>query len=119
MNRELEEELPTTIMALRTVDGYKRIEDTDEVSDYDTPCCWSSLKNDEYSPAYLTTPQVPSGVYEIAWNGQLGTHTLKKQPFNTDELYELPSPEITDTPPPTDPLTIKSSVSISLLLPYP
>lgn len=103
MNRDLEEELPTTIIktimkspALRTVDGYKRIEDTDEVSDYDTPCCWSSLKNDEYSPAYLTTPQVPSGVYEIAWNGQLGTHTLKKQPFNTDELYELPSPEITD-----------------------
>jgi SpoVK/Ycf46/Vps4 family AAA+-type ATPase len=26
----------------------------------------------------------------------LGTHTLKKQPFKTDELYHLPSPEITD-----------------------
>ncbi len=37
-----------------------------------------------------------TGVYEIGWNGSLQTHTLKKQPFKTDELYHLPSPEITD-----------------------
>ena len=64
--------------------------------DLDIPCCWSNLKNDEYAPAYVTVPKVPSGVYEIGWNGNLGTHTLKKQPFKTDELYHLPSPEITD-----------------------
>lgn len=62
----------------------------------DIPCCWSNLKNDEYAPAYVSVPQVPAGVYEIAWNSNLGTHTLKKQPFKTDELYHLPSPEITD-----------------------
>jgi predicted AAA+ superfamily ATPase len=62
----------------------------------DIPCCWSNLKNDEYAPAYVSVPEVPAGVYEIAWNSNLGTHTLKKQPFKTDELYHLPSPEITD-----------------------
>jgi predicted AAA+ superfamily ATPase len=64
--------------------------------DLDIPCCWSNLKNDEYAPAYVTVPKVPAGVYEIGWNGNLAIHTLKKQPFKTDELYHLPSPEITD-----------------------
>ncbi len=64
--------------------------------DLDIPCCWSNLKNDEYAPAYVTVSKVPAGVYEIGWNGNMGTHTLKKQPFKTDELYHLPSPEITD-----------------------
>ena len=64
--------------------------------DLDIPCCWSNLKNDEYAPAYITVPQVPAGVYEIGWNPNLGSHTLKKQPFKTDELYHLPSPEIKD-----------------------
>jgi SpoVK/Ycf46/Vps4 family AAA+-type ATPase len=68
----------------------------DETQDFDVPCCWSNLKNDEYAPAYITTPKVPAGVYEIGWNGTMGTFTLKKQPFKTDELYHLPSPEITD-----------------------
>ena len=68
----------------------------EEKKDLDIPCCWSNLKNDEYAPAYLTVPKVPAGVYEIGWNGNLQTHTLKKQPFKTDELYHLPSPEITD-----------------------
>ena len=30
------------------------------------------------------------------WNSSLSNFTLKKQPFKTDELYHLPSPEITD-----------------------
>jgi len=68
----------------------------EEKKDLDIPCCWSNLKNDEYAPAYLTVPKVPAGVYEIGWNVNLQTHTLKKQPFKTDELYHLPSPEITD-----------------------
>lgn len=71
------------------------IEDHEEI-DLTTPCCWSSLKNDEYMPAYVTVEQVPAGVYEIDFNGALGSHILKKQPFKTDELYHLPSPEITD-----------------------
>ena len=62
----------------------------------DTPSCWSSLKNDEYVPSYSTIQQVPAGIYEVAWNSSLSNYTLKKQPFKTDELYHLPSPEITD-----------------------
>ena len=68
----------------------------EEKKDLDIPCSWSNLKNDEYAPAYVTVPKVPSGVYQITWNGGLGTHTLKKQPFKTDELYHLPSHEIQD-----------------------
>ena len=64
--------------------------------DTDVPSCWSNLKNEEYAPAYVTVTQVPAGVYEIGWNSNLQTHTLKKQPFKTDELYHLPSPEIKD-----------------------
>jgi predicted AAA+ superfamily ATPase len=62
----------------------------------DTPSCWSSLKNDEYVPSYSTIQQVPAGIYEVVWNSSLSNFTLKKQPFKTDELYHLPSPEITD-----------------------
>jgi chromosomal replication initiation ATPase DnaA len=68
----------------------------DKKIDTDVPSCWSNLKNNEYAPAYPTVPKVPAGVYEIGWNGNLSTHTLKKQPFKTDELYHLPSYEITD-----------------------
>ena len=64
--------------------------------DADVPSCWSNLKNNEYAPAYPTVPKVPSGVYEIGWNSSLATYTVKKQPFKTDELYHLPSYEITD-----------------------
>lgn len=71
-------------------------DETDEKRDLDVPCCWSNLKNDEYAPAYITTPKVPAGVYEIGWNSNMGSYTLRKQPFKTDELYHLPSPEITD-----------------------
>jgi predicted AAA+ superfamily ATPase len=72
--------------------------DDDDVEkiDLDIPSCWSNLKNDEYAPAYVTVPKVPSGVYEIGWNSNLQTFTLKKQPFKTDELYHLPSYEIMD-----------------------
>ena len=74
-----------------------RFEDgEDKPIDVDVPSCWSNLKNDEYAPAYVTVPKVPAGVYEIDWNSNMGTHTLKKQPFKTDELYHLPSYEITD-----------------------
>ena len=71
-------------------------EDDSEKIDLDIPSCWSNLKNDEYAPAYVTVPKVPSGVYEIGWNSNLQTFTLKKQPFKTDELYHLPSYEIMD-----------------------
>lgn len=64
--------------------------------DESIPCCWRNLKNDEFSPAYVTVNEVPSGIYEIGWNNEIGSYVLKKQPFTTDELYRLPSPEIQD-----------------------
>jgi SpoVK/Ycf46/Vps4 family AAA+-type ATPase len=67
-----------------------------ESQDLTVPCCWSNLKNEEFAPAYITVDQVPPGVYEIDYNSSIGYHTLKKQPFKTDELYHLPSPEIMD-----------------------
>ncbi len=75
-----------------------RIMDSEEDRkiDADVPSCWSNLKNNEYAPAYVTVPKVPAGVYEIGWNGNLQTYTVKKQPFKSDELYHLPSYEITD-----------------------
>ena len=42
-----------------------------------------------------TTPQLPSGFYEIGHEGQIGTFMELKK-VNTDELYQLPSPELTD-----------------------
>ena len=60
----------------------------------ENPSCWSKMKGDEYVPAFVTNPEVPSGLYEIKWNSALQTHALIKQPMNVDELYELPSDEI-------------------------
>lgn len=61
-----------------------------------TPNCWGTLPDDEYVPAFTSVPKVPSGIYEVKWNRDVVKHTLKKQPFKTDELYQLPSYEITD-----------------------
>ena len=61
-----------------------------------SPTCWGTLQDEEFSPAFTSVSKVPAGIYEIVWNRQLNQHTLKKQPFKTDELYQLPSYEITD-----------------------
>jgi hypothetical protein len=61
-----------------------------------SPTCWGTLQDEEFTPAFTSVPKVPAGIYEVVWNRQLSQHTLKKQPFKTDELYQLPSYEITD-----------------------
>jgi predicted AAA+ superfamily ATPase len=61
-----------------------------------SPTCWGTLQDEEFSPAFTSVSKVPAGIYEIVWNRQLTQHTLKKQPFKTDELYQLPSYEIMD-----------------------
>ena len=60
------------------------------------PTCWGTLQDEEFAPAFTSVKKVPAGIYEIIWNRQLSQHTLKKQPFKTDELYQLPSYEIQD-----------------------
>jgi len=61
-----------------------------------TPTCWGTLPDEEFTPAFKSVEKVPAGIYEIVWNRSLSQHTIKKQPFKTDELYQLPSYEIQD-----------------------
>jgi predicted AAA+ superfamily ATPase len=61
-----------------------------------TPTCWGTLPNEEFVPAFKSVDQVPSGIYEFKFNRDVNQITLKKQPFKTDELYQLPSYEIQD-----------------------
>ncbi len=56
---------------------------------------WGIHSGGKYTPAMSTTPQLPSGFYEIGHEGQIGTFMELKK-VNTDELYQLPSPELTD-----------------------
>lgn len=71
------------------------IDELEEIKS-ESPTCWNSLKDDEYLPGFKPVDQVPAGLYEIQWNSNVGTHSLKKQPIHTDELYALPSREIVD-----------------------
>lgn len=57
-------------------------------------CQWSVLPNQEFAPSLVTVRKIPDGLYEIAWNSSMQTTVMRKQDFNVDELYELPSPEI-------------------------
>jgi SpoVK/Ycf46/Vps4 family AAA+-type ATPase len=67
-----------------------------ESSTSSTPTCWGTLPDEEFTPAFKSVEKVPAGIYEIVWNRSLSQHTIKKQPFKTDELYQLPSYEIQD-----------------------
>jgi AAA+ superfamily predicted ATPase len=69
---------------------------TKESTSSATPTCWGTLPDEEFTPAFKSVDKVPAGIYEIVWNRQLSQHTIKKQPFKTDELYQLPSYEIQD-----------------------
>lgn len=66
----------------------EKVEDSTNVS------CWRPMPNGEYCPAHATVKTVPSGLYEPIFNREAGQVTLKRLPFKTDELYELPSAEI-------------------------
>ena len=61
-----------------------------------TPTCWGTLQDEEFVPSFKSVDQVPSGIYELQYNRNVSQITLKKQPFKTDELYQLPSYEIQD-----------------------
>jgi len=84
------------VTVLRTEGFYEKEESTSKENDINSPSCWGTLQNDEYVAAFKSVDKVPSGIYEIVWNRSVNQHTLKKQPFKTDELYQLPSYEIQD-----------------------
>jgi predicted AAA+ superfamily ATPase len=94
-------ELEDYIEELKTIENMEnayirtpRNEEDKPVSN--SPTCWGTLQDEEFTPAFTSVPKVPAGIYEVIWNRQLSQHTLKKQPFKTDELYQLPSYEIID-----------------------
>jgi predicted AAA+ superfamily ATPase len=94
-------ELEDYIEELKTIENMEnayirtpRNEEDKPVSN--SPTCWGTLQDEEFTPAFTSVPKVPAGIYEVVWNRQLSQHTLKKQPFKTDELYQLPSYEIID-----------------------
>jgi ATP-dependent 26S proteasome regulatory subunit len=57
---------------------------------------WSVVGNDQFTPSYNTTQKLKSGFYEIKFNHQMVCHMMVRKQINSDELYELPSKEITD-----------------------
>jgi len=78
-----------------------KMENTEIFDDYpkinsSTPTCWGTLEDEEFVPAFKSVDKVPSGIYELKFNRNVSQITLKKQPFKTDELYQLPSYEIQD-----------------------
>jgi predicted AAA+ superfamily ATPase len=94
---ELEDYIEDLKMIEMTENSYIRTPHNEEDKPVsNSPTCWGTLQDEEFVPAFTSVPKVPSGIYEVVWNRQLNQHTLKKQPFKTDELYQLPSYEITD-----------------------
>lgn len=54
---------------------------------------WSVGENGKYIPCFKTVPKVPSGVYELKMNNQLGFY-IEKQKSTSDDLLSLPMDEI-------------------------
>lgn len=79
----------STIKTTEIFDDYPKINSS-------TPTCWGTLEDEEFVPAFKSVDKVPSGIYELKFNRNVSQITLKKQPFKTDELYQLPSYEIQD-----------------------
>ena len=57
---------------------------------------WSILGNGKYGPSFPTCVKLPAGFYEIKFDHSIGSPIMVHKPVNSDELYELPSKEITD-----------------------
>ena len=55
---------------------------------------WTIVGDGSYIASPDATKRLPSGLYELAWNNRFNEWSIKKQAINTDELYELPTPEI-------------------------
>lgn len=70
------------------------LQESNETGDSRKVSCWRPLSDGEYCPAHATVKSVPSGLYEPHYNREVSQVTLKRLPFTTDELYELPSAEI-------------------------
>jgi hypothetical protein len=57
---------------------------------------WSVLPNGVFAPAQKTVMELEAGLYELKYDNSLGTYVMVRQKQNTDELFFLPSTEITE-----------------------
>jgi SpoVK/Ycf46/Vps4 family AAA+-type ATPase len=55
---------------------------------------WTVNGDGSFLPAPATIIKLKPGLYEPLYNNRAGEWGLRKQKINTDELYELPTPEI-------------------------
>lgn len=55
---------------------------------------WTINGDGSFLPAPATIIKLKPGLYEPLYNNRAGEWGLRKQKINTDELYELPTPEI-------------------------
>jgi len=75
-------------------------------SDYTTHCDfgeekinysqWSIVGDGSFLPSPETRKDLPPGLYEITWNNKISDWAFLKQALNTDELFELPTQEISE-----------------------
>ena len=56
---------------------------------------WAVHTGGKFSPTIPTISNIPAGFYEIGSDPQIGVY-LEKKEVTTDDLYELPSAELTD-----------------------
>lgn len=55
---------------------------------------WTILGDGCFIPSPKSIKSLNSGLYDVKWSNKISDWCLEKQPFNTDELFELPTPEI-------------------------
>jgi AAA+ superfamily predicted ATPase len=68
------------------------VRETKSANDYSQ---WAVHKGNKFSPTTETVKGVPPGFYEVGLDSNIGYY-LQKKAVNTDELYQLPSEELTD-----------------------
>jgi len=59
-------------------------------------CQWTILGDNKFAAGHDTITNLVPGFYEIKWESSLGQHILELKSVQSDELYQLPSPEIKD-----------------------
>lgn len=57
---------------------------------------WSIIGDGSFAPSNKTLAILEPGLYEPSYNNRMGEWTLMKMSVNTDELFELPTPEIAE-----------------------
>ena len=56
---------------------------------------WAVTTGNKFSPTTPTTESLPPGFYELGYDPSIGIY-LEKKVVNTDELFQLPSAELSD-----------------------